>query len=148
MMAVLQRVSEANVEVQGETVGAIGTGLLILLGVSIDDSEQDAEYMAKKIAGLRIFPDQKGNMNISLQDVQGSALVVSQFTLCANCQKGKRPSFNGAAPPKVGKQLYSYFVECLKNLQVPVETGNFGAMMDVQLINQGPVTIVLDSKEK
>ncbi|NOZ08477.1 MAG: D-tyrosyl-tRNA(Tyr) deacylase [FCB group bacterium] len=148
MIAVLQRVSQAGVEVGGETVGAIGAGLLILLGVSTEDSEQDADYLATKIAGLRIFPDSKGNMNISLQDVRGSALVVSQFTLCANCQKGKRPSFNRAAPAEMGKRLYRYFIERLRAQEVPVETGIFGAMMEVQLINQGPVTIVLDSKEK
>ncbi len=148
MITVLQRVSEAGVEVEGETVGAIGAGLLILLGVSIEDSEQDADYLAAKIAGLRIFPDQKGNMNISLRDVQGSALVVSQFTLCANCKKGKRPSFNRAAPPEKGKRLYNYFIDRLRAEKVPVKTGSFGAMMEVRLVNQGPVTIVLDSKEK
>lgn len=148
MITVLQRVTKAGVEVEGETVGAIGAGLLILLGVSSEDSEQDADYLAKKIAGLRIFPDQKGNMNISLRDVQGSALVVSQFTLLANCQKGKRPSFNRAAPPEKGKRLYNYFIDRLRAEKVPVKTGIFGAMMEVRLVNQGPVTIVLDSKEK
>jgi len=148
MIAVLQRVKSAAVRIAGETVGAIDQGYLILLGVYADDLESDADFLADKIAGFRIFPDAGNNMNISILDVQGSVLVVSQFTLCGDWRKGRRPSFTKAAPPEKGAELYEYFNAKLKNKGIPVETGVFGAMMDVELVNQGPVTFVLDSKEK
>ena len=148
MIAVIQRVARASVTVNGKTTGCIEEGLLVLLGVAKGDTENDAEFLAEKISGLRIFPDDEGKMNISLKNVDGSALVVSQFTLCGDWRKGRRPSFIDAAEPVEGKRLYEYFCNALGSLGVLVETGEFGAMMDVSLINEGPVTFVLDSKDK
>ena len=148
MIAVVQRVSESKVVVDDKTVGEIGPGLMILLGVFDDDSETDGEFLAGKIAGLRIFNDENGKMNLSIKDVDGSALVVSQFTLCGDWRKGRRPSYIHAAAPADGERLYENFIARLRNHGLPVESGQFGAMMQVELINDGPVTFVLDSKLK
>ena len=143
MRAVCQRVSEARVRVAGEVVGEIETGLCILLGVARGDGEGDAERLAAKIARLRIFADEQGHFDRSLLDVGGSALVVSQFTLLADTSKGNRPSFTDAAPPEKAEPLYEQFCAGLRELGVPVEQGVFGAAMAVELVNDGPVTIVL-----
>ncbi len=148
MIAVIQRVHKANVTIEGLTGGCIDLGLVILLGVAVGDTEADADFLVDKISGLRIFPDDKGKMNISLKDAGGSALVISQFTLCGDWRKGRRPSFTNAATPDEGERLYEYFCKALKDDGVPLETGKFGAMMDVALVNNGPVTFVLDSKQK
>ena len=144
MKAVIQRVTSASVEVEGETVGAIDHGILVLLGVEKGDSESQADWLAEKICGLRLFYDDKGKMNRSVQEVGGSLLVVSQFTLAGNCSKGKRPSFDTAAPADEGKRLYEYFVEAVKKLGLPVSTGIFQADMQVSLVNDGPVTFILE----
>jgi len=148
MIAVIQRVSESKVVVDNKTVGEIGPGLMILLGVFDDDSETDGEFLAGKIAGLRIFNDENGKMNLSIRDVGGAALVVSQFTLCGDWRKGRRPSYIHAAAPADGERLYEDFIARLRNYSLPVESGQFGAMMQVKLVNDGPVTFVLDSKLK
>ncbi len=149
MRAVVQRVKEAKVEVDGKVVGEIKKGLLVLLGVGKDDTENDIKWTADKIVGLRIFEDEKGKMNLSLLDVNGELLVVSQFTLYGDARKGKRPSFTNAAPPEKGKDFYERFVEYIRESynNIKVETGIFGAMMDVYLVNWGPVTILLDSEK-
>lgn len=144
MKIVLQRVKKASVTVDGRTAGSIAAGMLILLGVDVDDTEDEADFLADKCAGLRIFSDTDGKMNRSLVDVGGEALVVSQFTLLGNCSKGRRPSFANAAPPEKGDALYRYFVERLKTMVSVVRTGIFGAMMDVDLTNDGPVTFILE----
>lgn len=145
MRAVLQRVSRARVSVDGEITGEIGTGLLVLLGVGINDSEADAAYLVDKVVNLRIFDDGDGKMNLSILDIGGGLLVVSQFTLYADTRKGRRPSYIGAAAPDEANRLYEYFVsEARKHIE-KVETGRFQAMMDVELVNAGPVTIILDS---
>ncbi len=148
MRAVIQRVRDAKVVVDGETVGAIYKGLLVYLCVCEDDTEKDLEYLAKKIANMRIFPDDNGKFNLSLLDVNGSCLVVSQFTLAADTKKGNRPSYFYAAEPEKAESFYERFVEILKNQYgIPAETGVFGAHMDVFSVNDGPVTIYIDSKE-
>ncbi len=147
MKAVIQLVSQASVTVDHQIVGAIDHGLLVLLGVGGADTEKEADYLAAKIIGLRIFPDQEGQMNKSIQDTGGAMLVVSQFTLYGDCRKGRRPSYNQAAPPEQAKQLYQYFIERLKELGITVACGQFQAIMEVRLINQGPVTIILDSEK-
>lgn len=147
MRAVLQRVSRAQVTVKDEVSGKIGRGLLVLLGVSRDDTEKDADYLASKIAGLRIFEDQDGKMNLDTASVSGSILVVSQFTLYGDVRRGKRPSFDAAAPPERACQLYEYFVERIRDAGLPCQTGRFQQMMQVELINDGPVTILLDSAD-
>lgn len=148
MRAVIQRAARAEVVVNGTTVGRIGRGLVILLGVGLDDAEADADYLAEKAAGLRIFPDAEDKMNLSVLDISGGALVISQFTLYGDVRRGKRPSFSDAAPPDRAKALYEYFVAKLKALGVrEVTTGEFQAMMDVSLTNAGPVTILLDSRK-
>ena len=144
MKAVIQRVSSASVIVEGKTVGAIGQGILVLLGVEKGDSEAQADWLAEKTAGLRIFSDSEGKMNLGINEVNGSLLVVSQFTLAGNCAKGKRPSFDTAAPPEEGKRLYEYFVQAARRAGVPVETGIFQADMQVALVNDGPVTFILE----
>jgi D-tyrosyl-tRNA(Tyr) deacylase len=145
MRAVVQRVSRAQVTVNGEIAGKIGLGLLVLLGVGRDDGEADATYLAEKIAGLRVFEDAEGKMNRSVQDVGGSVLAVSQFTLYGDVRRGKRPSFDAAAPPEKARQLYEFFVEQIRAAGLPCETGRFQEMMKVELVNEGPVTILLDS---
>src|SRR3954469_2862089 len=145
MRAVLQRVSRASVTIDGEVVGSIGRGLLILLGVTHTDTPGDATWLAEKCVGLRIFNDADGKMNLGLTDVGGSVLVVSQFTLYGDAQKGRRPSFVAAARPEQAVPLYEAFVNGIRALGVPVETGRFGATMQVELVNDGPVTLILDS---
>lgn len=147
MIAVLQRVSSGSVYVNDQKVGEIGHGLVILLGVMAEDEKGDIDVLVNKISGLRIFNDENDKMNLSIQDVKGSALVVSQFTLCADTRKGRRPSFIHAAPPEKGRSLYKHFMDGLKQNGIPVESGEFGAMMNVSIQNDGPVTIVLDSRE-
>jgi D-aminoacyl-tRNA deacylase len=144
MRAVVQRVKNANVTIDGHLVGRIGPGVLILLGVGVDDTVEQADWMAAKCTQLRIFSDSDGAMNHSLIDTGGGALVVSQFTLLADCRKGRRPSYSKAAPPEKAEALYEYFVSRLRERVSEVATGRFGAMMDVGLVNDGPVTIVLD----
>jgi len=146
MRAVLQRVSRARVLVEGEVVGAIGPGLLVLLGVAPDDTPADVTWLADKVVGLRIFADAEGKMNRSVAEIGGSVLIVSQFTLYGDCRKGRRPSFIGAAPPEIAVPLYEAFVEAVRALGVPTAIGRFGAMMEVELVNAGPVTLILDSK--
>jgi D-aminoacyl-tRNA deacylase len=148
MKAVVQRVSKARVDVEGRTVGTIGQGILVLLGVEKEDGERDADWLADKIVNLRIFEDDAGKMNLALREIGGALLAVSQFTLAGNCTKGRRPSFDGAAPPAEANRLYEYFVARVRALGVPVETGVFQAMMAVSLVNDGPVTFVLESREK
>jgi D-tyrosyl-tRNA(Tyr) deacylase len=145
MRAVVQRVSRAQVTVNGEITGQIGLGLLVLLGVGRDDTEADATYLAERIAGLRVFEDDQGKMNRSVQDVEGSVLTVSQFTLYGDVRRGKRPSFDAAAPPEKARQLYEFFVEQIRAAGLHCETGRFQEMMQVELVNEGPVTILLDS---
>lgn len=145
MRAVLQRVSTAKVEVDDEVVGSIFGGLMILLGVKQGDSPKDAEWLAAKAANLRIFSDGEGKMNLSVLDIGGSALVVSQFTLYGDCGKGRRPSFVNAAPPQEADELYQYFCKCLSEQGCPVETGRFQTTMQVSLTNDGPVTLILES---
>jgi len=142
--AVIQRVTSASVAVEGKTVGEIGRGILVLLGVEKGDDDSKAEWLAEKIVGLRIFGDADGKMNLSLPDIGGSMLAVSQFTLAGNCAKGRRPSFDTAAPPGDGQRLYGNFVDALKRRGVPVETGIFQADMQVSLVNDGPVTFILE----
>ena len=145
MRAVIQRVSSASVKVDGATVGAIGRGLLVLLGVSVDDDERDADHLVDKSLNLRVFEDDDGKMNLSLTDIGGELLVVSQFTLYGDARKGRRPSFIKAAEPERANELYEYFALKIKEKLGSVETGRFQAMMDVELVNDGPVTILLDS---
>lgn len=144
MKAVIQRVSSASVTVEGLIVGQIGQGIMVLLGVEKGDTEAPADWLAEKIVGLRIFEDGAGKMNRALPEVGGAVLAVSQFTLAGNCNKGRRPSFDTAAPPDEGKRLYDYFVESLKRQNVPVQTGIFQADMQVALVNDGPVTFILE----
>ncbi len=144
MKAVIQRVKHASVTVEGERVSAIGDGLLILLGIGPDDDEAKAHTMAKKIAALRIFSDAEEKMNLSVRDIGGQAIVVSQFTLYADCRKGNRPAFTGAAAPDIAAPLVDRFMELLKEQGVPTQSGVFGAHMDVDLLNSGPVTILLE----
>ena len=148
LKAIIQRVSSASVSVYNTQISSIKNGFLILLGVQQGDDEKDLEYLVNKTAGMRIFKDDKQHMNLSIKEVNGEALVVSQFTLCADTHKGRRPSFIHAAPPEIAEQMYQQFCEQLKVAGVPVQTGKFGAMMDVSLINDGPVTIILDSRDK
>ena len=145
MRAVVQRVSRATVTINGSISGEIGLGLLVLLGVGHEDTETDATYLAEKIAGLRIFEDQDGKMNRSVQDAGGSVLAVSQFTLYGDVRRGKRPSFDAAAPPDPARKLYEFFVERIRAAGLRCETGRFQEMMQVELVNEGPVTILLDS---
>jgi len=146
--AVIQRVASSAVTVDGEVVGEIGNGLLIFLGVEQGDDDRDAQYLANKSVELRVFPDDADKMNLSLLDVGGAALVVSQFTLCGDARKGRRPSFVHAAAPTIGNRLYQKFSEMIAQHGVPVETGQFQASMQVALVNDGPVTILLDSRKR
>lgn len=147
MIAVLQRATAGSVTIDGSIVGEIGHGLVILLGVMGDDEQADSDFLANKVSSLRIFNDENGKMNLSVIDVNGSALVVSQFTLCADTGKGRRPSFVHAAPPEKGNALYENFMKKLGAQGVPVQAGEFGAMMKVSIENDGPVTIILDSRD-
>jgi D-tyrosyl-tRNA(Tyr) deacylase len=145
MRAVIQLVSKASVRVEENQVSQIGPGLLILLGVHKNDTEKDATMLAEKIANLRVFPDQDRLMNLSILDVGGDMLVVSQFTLYGDCRKGRRPSYSSAAPPELANRLYELFMEETRKTGITVASGEFQAMMDVELVNQGPVTLLLDS---
>ena len=146
MRAVIQRVTESSVKTEEQIIGRTGSGLLVLLGVAKDDSPSDTDYLVKKITNLRIFEDEKGKMNRSLLETGGEMMVVSQFTLLADCRKGRRPSFGGAAGPELATALYEYFVKQVRSLGITVATGRFRAMMEVTLINEGPVTIILESR--
>lgn len=147
MRAVVQRVSRASVSVDGEVAGAIEEGLLVLLGVGHDDQESDAEYLAEKICGLRVFEDDDGKMNCSVADIGGAILAVSQFTLFGDVRRGKRPSFDAAARPEQANRLYEHFVARVRAGGLRCETGKFRSMMRVELVNEGPVTILVDSKK-
>jgi len=146
MRLVVQRVKEAQVDIREETVSKIGPGLLVFLGVGEGDTEADAAYLADKVLHLRIFPDEQGKFNLSLLDIRGSLLVVSQFTLWGDCRKGRRPSFSGAAPPEAAEPLVDLFIRKAAESGLPVAGGRFQEMMEVHLINDGPVTLLLDSK--
>ncbi len=147
MRAVVQRVSRSQVTVNGEVAGKIGRGMLVLLGVGVEDQESDADYLAEKIAGLRIFEDAGGKMNLSIADIGGAVLAVSQFTLYGDARKGKRPSFDAAARPERARELYEHFVKAIRKAGLPCETGRFQEDMQVELVNNGPVTILLDSRK-
>lgn len=148
MRAVVQRVSSARVVVAESTVAEIRQGLMVLLGVEKEDTEEDARYLAGKIAGLRIFEDESGKMNLSVQEAGGEILVVSQFTLLGDCRQGRRPGFSAAAPPEEADRLYLFFCELLRQCRLSVSTGIFRADMDVHLVNHGPVTFILDSRKR
>ncbi len=147
MRAVVQRVTEASVTVDGRTVGRMGSGLLVLLGVSKTDNETSADYMVEKLLGLRVFPDAEGKMNLNVREAGGAVLVVSQFTLYGDVRRGKRPSFDDAARPEQAKALYEYFVAKIREQSIECSTGEFQAMMKVSLVNDGPVTILIDSEK-
>ena len=147
MRAVVQRVTRASVTIDGEIAGEIGNGLVVLLGVARDDTKEDADYLAPKIIALRIFDDAEGKMNVSLKDINGGLLIVSQFTLYGDVRRGLRPSWSDAAAPEIAEPLYDYFVESSRKLLGRVETGSFRKMMQVELVNDGPVTILLDSRK-
>jgi D-tyrosyl-tRNA(Tyr) deacylase len=146
--AVFQRVKKASVSVGGQEVASQGKGAMVLLAVGKEDTEKDAHYMAEKIAGLRVFPDSEGKMNLSLLDIGGEVLLISQFTLYGDVKKGKRPGFDGAAAPELGERLYLLTAEALNRLGVTTRTGVFGAYMQVELVNDGPVTILISSKKE
>jgi len=146
MRAVIQRVSKASVTVDGEVTGSIGRGLLVFLGVGREDTEKDIDFMADKIANLRIFEDADGKMNLSVSDIGGAVLLISQFTLFGDCRKGRRPDFTAAGPPDMANRLYEQTIAAVKTKGVPVETGVFAARMDIDSINDGPVTLILDSR--
>lgn len=148
MRAVIQRVSQASVRIDERVVGEIGRGLLVLLGVGRGDADQDAAYLADRTVNLRVFPDAQGQMNLSALDVKGEILAVSQFTLYGDARKGRRPSYIDAAAPEEAERLYGHFVTCLRGSGLKVELGVFRAMMDVSLVNQGPVTLLLDSRKQ
>lgn len=147
MRACVQRVRQADVTVAGEVVGSIGLGMLVLLGVAADDREADADALAEKIAGLRIFDDAEGKMNRAVSDIDGAVLVVSQFTLLGDCRQGRRPSFTAAAEPGLAERLYERFAATVRTRGVAVETGRFRAQMQIRLVNDGPVTLLLDSRK-
>jgi D-tyrosyl-tRNA(Tyr) deacylase len=145
MRAVIQRVKESSVKTEGQIVGRIGRGLLVLVGVAKGDSPSDADYLANKISNLRIFEDGNGKMNRSLLEINGEMMIVSQFTLLGDCRKGRRPSFVQAAEPGIATELYEHFVKQVRGMGISIQTGRFRAMMEVALVNDGPVTIILDS---
>lgn len=147
MRAVIQRVSSASVAVDDNEVAAIGTGFLVLLGVAADDGPEDADYIARKVVDLRVFRDDEGKMNRPLREVDGSVLVISQFTLYGDCRKGRRPSYTGAAPPERAERLYEDVAARIAEAGIPTSKGVFGAMMDISLVNDGPVTLLLDSSK-
>lgn len=148
MRAVLQRVHTAEVTVEGECIARIGKGILALVAVSREDTAEDFRWMARKIVELRIFNDSEGKLNLSLNDINGALIVVSQFTLYGDCRKGRRPSYSNAAPPEEAEKLYNEFLEIIREVMPEVQTGQFQAMMDVSLVNDGPVTLILDSHHK
>lgn len=144
MKALIQRVKQASVTIDNKLYSKIQSGILVLLGVEKEDTEANAQLLAKKLAKLRIFEDENGKMNKSIIDVNGEILIVSQFTLCGDCKKGTRPSFDKSAPPEIAEKLYESFIQNMKNLNIPVQTGKFRATMDVELINNGPVTFLVE----
>ena len=144
MKFVVQRVKNAQVDIEEKTVGKIDKGFMVLIGVTHTDTKEVADYLVKKLINLRVFEDENGKMNKSLLDEKGEMLIVSQFTLCGDCKKGTRPSFDKSAPPTIANNLYEYFISKVKEYNVPVQTGVFGAMMDVELINDGPVTFMVE----
>jgi D-tyrosyl-tRNA(Tyr) deacylase len=146
--ALLQRVTSGSVSISGEVLGKINRGLVVFVGVASEDTEKDAQYLAQKIANLRIFADEQGKFNLSALDVNGELLVVSQFTLLADARKGRRPSFISAAPPEQAEELFERFIAAVRNTGLKVETGRFQQYMQVKIVNDGPVTILLDSKDK
>ena len=148
MKALLQRVTSGSVSISGEVLGKINRGLVVFVGVASEDTEKDAQYLAQKIANLRIFADEQGKFNLSALDVNGELLVVSQFTLLADARKGRRPSFISAAPPEQAEELFERFIAAVRNTGLKVETGRFQQYMQVKIVNDGPVTILLDSKDK
>ncbi|HEY4532616.1 MAG TPA: D-aminoacyl-tRNA deacylase [Fusobacterium sp.] len=148
MKAVIQRVQYASVTVEGHTIGKIQKGFLVLLGITHTDTEEDARWLANKIRDLRVFEDENGKMNLSLEEVRGEVLVVSQFTLYGNCRKGRRPAFIEAAKPEIAIPLYEMFLKTFASFGIKTETGEFGADMKVELLNDGPVTLIIESKEK
>jgi D-tyrosyl-tRNA(Tyr) deacylase len=148
MRVVIQRVTRASVTIEGQLVGEIEKGLVVLLGIARDDTKEDADYLAPKIVALRIFDDAEGRMNLSVKDVAGGLLIVSQFTLYADVRRGLRPSWSDAAPPELAEPLYDYFVESSRKLLERVETGSFRKMMQVELVNDGPVTITIDTRAR
>ncbi len=148
MISVIQRCSKAKVDIKNKTVGEIGHGMVVLLGIQKHDSKEDVDYLVKKLSTLRMFNDSDNKMNLSIKDVKGSALVISQFTLCGDTKKGRRPSFFNAETPEKGKSIYDYFLLKLEEESVPMQSGQFGEMMDVSLINDGPVTFILQSHDK
>ena len=148
MISVVQRCRQANVNVRGNTIGEIGIGFVVLLGIQKNDSVSDADYIVKKLSTLRIFSDSNEKMNLTIKDIEGSALVISQFTLCGDTRKGRRPSFVNAELPEKGEELYNYFLSSFKKEGIPIQTGEFGAMMEVSLINNGPVTLILNSRDR
>lgn len=147
MRAVLQRVKHASVTAESHTIGRIGLGWLVLLGVGAKDSPDDIDYLADKIINLRAFPDEDGKMNLTVRDIGGSIMIVSQFTLYADCRKGRRPGFSDAAPPEIANNLYEAFINTIRATGIPTATGQFQANMEVSLVNDGPVTLLLDSKK-
>ena len=148
MKVVIQRVGYASVKIDGNIVGSIGKGFLVLLGVGREDNQDDIDYLVKKVTNLRVFEDENDKMNLALKDVGGKLLVISQFTLYADCSRGNRPGFTNAGEPSISKELYLKFVEECRKCDIEVETGEFGADMKVELLNDGPVTIIIDSKER
>ena len=144
MKALIQRVKKASVTIDDNLYSSIGTGLLVFLGVEKGDEQINADKLAEKLVNLRIFEDENEKMNLSLKDVKGEMLIVSQFTLCGDCKKGTRPSFDKSAPPAIANELYEYFISKTKSFDIPVQTGKFGAMMDVELLNDGPVTFMVE----
>lgn len=144
MKVLIQRVKKAGVEIDGENISSIQKGILALVGIEKEDTKEQVEKLAKKVVNLRIFPDENDKMNLSLIDIQGEMLIVSQFTLCGDCKKGTRPSFDKSAPPNIANELYEYFVSQVKSYGIKTGTGKFGAMMKVSLINDGPVTFMLE----
>ena len=148
MISVVQRCRQANVNVGGNTIGEIGIGFVVLLGIQKNDSVSDADYIVKKLSTLRIFSDSSEKMNLSIKDIEGSALIISQFTLCGDTRKGRRPSFVNAESPEKSKELYNYFLSRFKKEGIQIHTGEFGAMMEVSLINNGPVTLMLNSRDR
>ena len=146
MIAVIQRCTSANVKIENKIVAEINNGLLVLLGVCKGDEEEDAYYVAKKVASLRIFSDENNKINLSVKDINGSILVVSQFTLCSSIKKGNRPSFLNASPHKIGEKLYNVFVSFIGGFGIPIRTGKFGATMDISIVNNGPATFIIDSQ--
>jgi D-aminoacyl-tRNA deacylase len=148
MRLVIQRVTEGRVVVAGSTCGAIRTGLVVFLGVTREDTRADADYLSDRLLGLRIFSDNNGKMNLNIQDAGGALLIISQFTLYGDCRRGRRPSFDRAAPAELARELYDYFVEITRRSSIPVQTGIFQASMEVHLVNDGPVTILMDSSDR